>query len=191
MRTSVGRSSEPPSELRARCEPRLRRNQSRMQAGAGGKGGGALHRLVMRGDGKGRGGECDDRKKRDLQINNERIDRTNASASMQRGGDVAGVHPVQCRFGRCEPSPGADVEGRCPMCPVPAQMWYWRTRSRRRSGRDEPRPCTDVARMRPDPVLVWQDAPCPGADVAAASPGPAQMCVQMWQKEALSRRRCG
>jgi hypothetical protein len=37
MRTSVGRSSEPPSELRARSEPRLRQNQSRMQAGAGGK----------------------------------------------------------------------------------------------------------------------------------------------------------
>ena len=37
MRTSVGRSSEPPSELRAKSEPRLRPNQSRMQPGAGGK----------------------------------------------------------------------------------------------------------------------------------------------------------
>ena len=177
MRTSVGRSSEPPSELHARSLRRLPPNRSRMQKALGERGGGALRRIEMCSDGKGRGGECDGRKKRDLQINNERIDRTNASASMQPGGDVAGVHPVQCRFGRCEPSPGADVEGRCPMCPVPAQMWHSRTRSRRRSGRDEPRPCTDVARMRPDPVLVWHGAPCPGADVEGRCPDPAKM----WQ----------
>ena len=42
---------------------------SRMQADDGKKRGGALLRLVMRGDNKGRG-ECDDREKGDLQTNN-------------------------------------------------------------------------------------------------------------------------
>ena len=118
MRTSVRRPGEPPSELHARGEPRRRQNQRRW-----GKGGGrALRRIEMCSDGKGRGGECDDRKKRDLRINSKRVRIEPTQARRCNPVDVAGLHPVQCRVGRCEPSPGADVEGRCPMCPVPAQM---------------------------------------------------------------------
>jgi hypothetical protein len=49
---------------------------------------------VMRGDGKGRGSECDGRKKRDLQINS-------ASTSLKPGADVAQMCPVpaQMRYG--------------------------------------------------------------------------------------------
>ncbi len=50
-------------------------------------------------------------------------------------------------------------------------------KSRRGRGSGEPSPGADVAGASPVPAQMWQGEPSPSVDVAVASPGPAQI----WQ----------
>ena len=127
-----------------------------MQADDGEERDGALLRLVMRGDGKGRGGECEGRRQGDLQ-------------SSRKSVQIAPMRAHRCnlvrmwlecaqswrRCGSGEPSPGADMSG---MSPVLRQLWQG---------------------LSPVPAQLWQDEPGPRAEMAGAGPGPGADLLRM------------
>ena len=159
MRTSVGRSSEPPSELRARSEPRPRPNPSRMQAD-GGKEGAAAHF----GDSR-----CGATARAEAASATVAQRATCRHTTRNRRNQCERIDAARRRCGTDAPSPNDDVAEENP---VPVQMWHgcaqWQGRpeSRRRCGRDEPSPGAYVAwicpvpghlaRMRPVPAQMWQ-----------------------------------